>query len=163
VRIQLHFKVRNLHNVWQVPFIVLHNKRHGCKRHPVFRQVVGEVFQAFNILFHLSDLAVGDEYNAISALKNQLARCVVIDLPGHGIKLEFCTHPGNLTEVERQEIEKESAVAFGCNGCQVTLGIGRGLLVDNFQVRRFSTHTGAVVNDLAVDFFQCKVYLNHLK
>ena len=58
---------------------------------PLLGEVRVQVLEALDVLVELAGLAVGDEHDAVGALQHELARRLVVDLPGHGVELELAS------------------------------------------------------------------------
>src|SRR5690606_7749438 len=71
-------------------------------------------------------------------------------------------HARHCSEVERHEVEEERAITIGGDRGEITSVALRSLLVDDLEVGGLATHAWTVEHDLAVDFLQGEVDLNHL-
>ena len=75
----------------QVLLVVLHDERHRARVDPLLREIRVQVLEALDVLVELARLAVGHEHDAVGALQHELARRLVVDLPGHGVELELAS------------------------------------------------------------------------
>src|SRR5204863_2187846 len=94
----------------------------------------------------LARLAVAHEHHAVRALQHEPARGVVIDLAGDGVELEPRREPGDLAEIDREEIEEEGAVGLGRERYHAPTPRLRHAAVDVMQVRRLPRPPRAVVD-----------------
>ena len=118
---------------------------------PCSARLCVQVLEALDVLLELARLAVGDEHDAVRALEHELARGLVVDLPGHGVELELRREAGDRAEVERQEVEEQRAVGLRRERDHLAFPVVGNLAVDVMQVRRLSRPTRSVVDDLAGD------------
>src|SRR6266705_1622760 len=78
--IERRLEVLDRRRVGQIALVVLDDERDLRQVVPVFGHVVVEVLHGFDVGFHALHLAVGDEYDAVHALEDELAARVVIHL-----------------------------------------------------------------------------------
>ena len=83
------FEVIDRRDVRQIAFVVLQDVGHIIERHVLLGQVVLEIFETLDVLFHFFPLRIGHENDAVDAAQDELAGGVVNDLTGHGVELEF--------------------------------------------------------------------------
>jgi hypothetical protein len=99
-------EVMNWSGIKQVALVVLQNVRDLIDAIALAREVLLEVLEALNVLFHLIPLRVGDEYDPIHAAQHELARGVVDDLARHCVKLKLGLESFDDNRVQWQEIEE---------------------------------------------------------
>ena len=135
----------------EVLLVVLQHERHGARVDAVFGEVRVQILKALDVLLELARLAVGHEHDAVGALKHELARRLVVDLPGHGVELELGREAGDRAEIERQEVEEQRAIRLRRERDHLPFPIIGNLPVDVMQIRRLSGPTRPVVDDFARD------------
>ncbi len=83
-------------------------------------------------------------------LRMSFARCVVEDLPRHGVEMETSLESADIAELERQEVEKQRSIGLRRQRNELPLSVGVRLVVNELQIGRLPAQTGAIVDDLAV-------------
>src|SRR6266705_3004753 len=149
--IERRLEVLDRRRVGQIALVVLDDERDLRQVVPVFGHVVVEVLHGFDVGFHALHLAVGDEYDAVHALEDELAARVVIHLARHGVEVEAGLEAADRPQVHREEVEEQGALGLGGQRDHLAPGVGRHLAVDVLQVRRLAAQAGAVIDELAVD------------
>src|SRR5204862_4264837 len=135
----------------QVALIVFEDERHIVDRNVLDGEVVGQVFETFNVLLHFFPLRIGDEDDSIDAAQNELAGGVVNHLAGNGVELELGDEAFDHDRIERQKIEKERAVGGGGERDEVAPVLRINALVNVTEVGCFAAECRTVVNDLELD------------
>src|SRR5947209_3653844 len=72
--------------------------------------------------------------------------------------METRAEASNCSEIQRQEVKEERTVGFRRQGDHLAFLLVDRLIENMLQVRCFTAQTGAVINDLAVNFASGKVY-----
>src|SRR5260370_14925563 len=98
--------------VRKMVLVVLNDERHVANLRSLALEVILEVLNRFEISVQRRFLAVSHEHDAVRSLEHELTRRVVVDLPRHGVELQFRAHPANFSEVEWKEVEEKRAVRF---------------------------------------------------
>src|SRR6478735_5006099 len=154
---QFALQVFHGHGAGQVTLIELQDVRDLLEVVTVFFQVFLQVFQRFNVGVEALFLRIGHKDHAIHAAQDQLSAGIVKDLAGNGIEMESGAKAADSSQIEREEVKEECPVRFRGQGDHLAL-----LFVDRFienmlQVRGLTAQTGAVIDDLAVNFAGGKV------
>src|SRR5690554_7421850 len=102
-----------------------------------------KVLKRFDIGVHPRDLGIGDEDDPVYTLQDQLSARIVEDLAGHSVEVEARFEPADLAEREREEVEEESPLGFGCERNHLPLRLRVCLRVDVLQIRRLPAEAGA--------------------
>src|SRR5581483_9415432 len=97
-------------------------------------QVVLEVPERLHIAVEGCDLAVRDKYDPVDTLEHELARRVVKDLTGNGVKLQPNLHPADDAHIERQEVEKEGSVGLGLETDHLPARFAGGFVMDVLKI-----------------------------
>ena len=87
----------------------------------VLAQVFLEVANGLDVGVHSRLLGVRDEHDAVHALQDQLAGRVVEDLARNGVEMEARAEAANRSQLDRQEVEEERALALGRQRDQLAL------------------------------------------
>lgn len=135
----------------QVAFVVLHDVGNIVEVEVEGLEVLFEVFEGLDVLLHFIVLGVGDKDDTVDAAQNDLAGGVVDDLAGNGKEGEFGFEPLDGDGFEREEVEKEGAIAGGSEGGHLALGGGVGHLhvgVHLLEVGGLAALGRTVVDDL---------------
>ena len=135
-------------DVGQVPLVVLEDQGQVLELDPDLREVGAEIDHALDVGVLHGALRVAHEDDAVHPLQDQLARGVVEDLSRDGVELDPRLEAPDDADVQGEEVEEQRAVRLGFQRDHLPARAGRGPAVDVMEVRRFSTQTGAVINDL---------------
>jgi hypothetical protein len=142
-------------DVWEVAFIVLEDVRDIGEVEFEGAQIFFEVGEAFDVIGHFIVLGIGDEDDAVDAAEDELASGVIDDLAWDGIELEFGAEALDGDGFDGEEIEEESAIGAGGEGDEFTFFLGSADILVNFdQVRGFTAHGGAVIDDFDLKFLR---------
>src|SRR6266849_1583169 len=146
----------------QVALVHLQDVRNCPQIVALLFKILLQVLQRFSVRFHPGVLRISDETDAIDALQNQLARCVVENLPWHGVEMESRLEAPDLAKVEGKKIEEEGAIGLRGQRDQLSLRLRVGFVVDPLQIGRLSAKARPVVDDLAVDLTRRVIDKRHL-
>src|SRR6185369_2954403 len=89
---------------------------------------------------------------AIHAAQDQFSAGIVKNLAGNGIEVESRPEAADSPQVEGQEVKEQGSVRFRGQGDHLALLFIDRLIENMLQVRGLNAQTGAVINDLAVNF-----------
>jgi len=117
----------------------------------VFLEVRGQVRDGFDVGLHAGLLAVGHEYDPVTAAQDELPAGIVEDLARHGVEVEADLEALDGAHIEGEEVEEQCAVGLRGEADQLAPLVGVGLLEDPLDVRGLAAKAGTVVHDLAVD------------
>ena len=156
-RVELGVHLVEGKNVFHVALVVLEHEGHVVEVHAVVLQVLAQVLEALEVFGLAGTLRVGDKHDTVYAAEHQLTGTVVIDLARNRVQLETSLKTFDITKIERKEVEKQRAVAFGREGHHVRALVRRHLLVDYLEVRGLATETRPVIDHLTTDFACCKI------
>src|SRR5262249_38723809 len=116
-----------------------------------------EVVQSFEVGVHTFGLGVGHEHHPIYPAQDQFSAGIVENLSGDGIEVKSGLKSADCPQIERQKVEEEGSVGFGCQRDHFAFLIVAGLIKNVLQIRRFAAEAGAVIDDFAVDFAGCEI------
>ena len=149
------------HDVWQVALVELQDVRNVRQVVALRLQVLFKVVQRLDVRVHALLLRVRDEDDSVHAFQDQLARGVVKNLAGNGVKMKARFEAADGAEFQRHEVEEESPVGLRRQADQFALGLRGGGVEDVLQVRRLAAQPWAVIDDLAVDLARSVVNESH--
>ena len=122
------------HAARHVALVVLDDDRQVIERVALLGEVAAQVLHRLEVRFHTRELRIGHEHHAVDALQDQLAAGVVEDLARHRVQVEAGLEAADLTERERKEIEKQSALGLGRKRDHLAARGRVGLAVDVLKV-----------------------------
>src|SRR5262249_12498601 len=102
-------------------------------------------------------LGIGHKHHAIHAAEDQLTAGVVKDLARNGIQGKACAETAHSPQVEWQEVKKQRPVSLRGQGGHLAFLFVCRFIENMLQVLGLTAQTGAVIDDLAVDFASGKI------
>src|SRR5262249_62418972 len=102
-------------------------------------------------------LGIGHKHHAIHAAEDQLTAGVVKDLARNGIQVKARAEAAHSPQVEWQEVKKQGPVSLRGQGDHLAFLFVCRFVENMLQVRGLTAQTGAVIDDLAVDFTSGKI------
>ena len=161
VRVQAVLELLEGQDVGEVALVVLEDERKVFQVNPDLRQVRAQIDHALDVGVVHGPLGVADEDDAIHAFQDELAGGVVEDLARNGIELDAGLEASDDPDVERKQVEEERPVRLRLERDHLAPRARGGAAVDMVEVRRLSTQTGAVIDDLGRHLHGGIVEKNH--
>src|SRR5204862_4916921 len=121
------------------------------ERHVLEREVVAEIFEALDILFHFFPLRIGHKNNSVDTPQHQLPGRVVNYLAGDGIKLKLGHESLDHDRIQRKKIEKECAFGRSRERNQIAAVQRIDPLVNVVEVRGLAAQRRPVVDNLELN------------
>src|SRR5690606_10493516 len=90
--------------------VILHNERDFTNVVTLLLKIAFKVAQRFQIFIHTLNLGIRNEDDSIKSFKDELARSIVNNLAWDGIEMEAGFKTADITDVQRQKIEKQSSL-----------------------------------------------------
>ena len=140
------------HGVGQVALIELQHVRDLLEIVAVLAKILLQVLQRLDIGVHAFFLGVRHENDTVYATQDQLAAGIVEDLAGYRVKVDASLEAANTAEIEGQEVEEKGAFRLRGQRDHLALLLLAGLLINKLQIGRLAAETGAVIDDLAINF-----------
>src|ERR1044071_1211741 len=93
-------------------------------------EVFFEVVERLDVRVHAFFLRIRDEYDAVDALQDQLARCFIKNLPGNCVEVKACFKAAHRSQLERHKVEEERAIRLSRETDELAFRLRRGRVVD---------------------------------
>src|ERR1700675_1535673 len=149
--VQQELHVLEGRDVAEVPLVVLDHVGHLVQAGIVLAEVLFQVAEALDVLARPIPLQVGHKDHPVRASQHQLARHVLVHLPGHRVELELGREAPHGQRGDGQEVEKKRPVVTGRERDHRALAPVRQALVDVLEVGGLPGQSRPVVDHLEGD------------